>query len=768
MQQRDIDGVAVTAARRIVVDGRVQGVGFRPFIYRIARARDLAGWVRNGPGRVVIHVEGEPGNIAKFEQALTAEAPPLASPQVTATHEATVEGAADFRILTSDTTEAADVHLPADLFCCDDCLEELRDPSARRFRYPFTNCTQCGPRYTIIAALPYDRANTSMAGFELCRQCRTEYQHTHDRRFHAQPLACPACGPQLTFHHGEEIRDRGNALQAAVDCLRRGGIVAVKGVGGYHLMCDSAADAAVGRLRIRKHRPDKPLAIMFPQIGADGLDAVRKCAILSDVEAQRCAAAARPIVLVRRRADCRLSQAVAPGLGELGVFLPYSPLHHLLLSEFGAPLVATSGNVSGEPVISDNTEAEIRLGRVADAFLHHDRPILRPADDSVVRVIAGKPRPIRVGRGMAPLEIELPRDLPQPTLAVGGHLKSAVALGWGCRAVVSPHLGELDSPRSLEVFEQAIADLQALYRVKARSIVCDSHPNYASVRWARAQQLPVMQVQHHAAHASALAGEHPEVRRWLTFAWDGIGIGGDRELWGGEALAGAPGAWRRVASIRPFDVIGGDRAGREPWRSAATLMWETGRAWSPRVEHAALGREAWVKRIGTRRTSSVGRLFDAAAALALGIDTASFEGQGPMLLEAVAAHGANAIRLSQTRDMDGILRMDWEPLLPMLVDADRTAGERVGIFHESLASGLIEQVTALAETEQFEAVGLTGGVFQNRFLAERIINLLAARGIPAFLPEIVPANDGGLAFGQLIEAVHRPASHRDEGWTGDD
>jgi hydrogenase maturation protein HypF len=758
--QRDIDSAAITAARRIVVSGRVQGVGFRPFIYRIARAFDLSGWVRNGPGRVVIHVEGKPAHIVQFENAVTTQAPPLARPHLAASAAASVVGAGDFRIIASDTAEHADVHLPADLFCCDDCVEELQDPSARRFRYPFLNCTQCGPRYTIIKALPYDRPNTSMAGFELCRQCHDDYDDARDRRFHAQPLGCPACGPQLTFHCDGEAGKGEKALKAAVDCLRRGGIVAVKGVGGYHLMCDPVADPTVTQLRTRKRRPHKPLAIMFPQIGADGLDAVRQHVLLSETEARGCLDGARPIVLARRGANSRLSQAIAPGLGELGVFLPYSPLHHLLLADFGGPLVATSGNVSGEPVITDNAEAERRLAPVADAFLHHDRPILRPADDSVLRIIGGKPRPIRVGRGVAPLEIELSRRLAQPTLAVGGHMKGTVALGWEHRAVVSPHIGELDSPRSLEIFEQTIADLQALYRVDAQSIVCDAHPDYSSTRWALARGLPVIRVQHHAAHASALAGEHPDIRRWLMFAWDASGFGCERELWGGEALVGTPGAWRRVASVRTFNVLGGDRVGREPWRSAAALMWETGNDWLPPVENAILARQAWSKQVGVSRTSSVGRLFDAAASLVLGVHRASFEGQGPMMLESVAAEGTDAVALPQIYDEDGLLRADWAPLLPMLADANRPVSERAGIFHESLARTVIEQVGALANKEHFEAVGLTGGVFQNRFLAERVMDLLNARRIPAFLPEIVPANDGGLAFGQLIEVAHCRAGNR--------
>ena len=749
---RDIE----RAARRLVVGGRVQGVGFRPFVYRIAYAFRLRGSVRNGAGRVVIHVEGRANDIARFEAALIAQAPPLARPHLESSKRADIEGARAFSILESDPGQDPDVHLPPDLFCCDDCIAELRGPSERRFRYPFTNCTQCGPRYTIIEALPYDRPNTSMAGFALCPQCRQEYENPLDRRFHAQPLACPACGPKLSYRSNGHSHAEGEAaLNATVAALHAGHIVAVKGVGGYHLMCDPASNEAVLRLRGRKRRPDKPLAVMFPQRGVDGLDAVRASARLSTVEAQAIADPARPIVLVRRRQYCGLSEALAPGLADLGVFLPYSPLHHLLLAEFGGPLVATSGNVSGEPVITDNIEAQHRLAKVTDAFLHYDRPIVRPADDSVVRVVADRARPIRIGRGLAPLEIDLGPAFDEPVLAVGGHMKGAIALGWGRRAVVSPHIGDLDSPRSLRIFEQVVADLQALYRVEARRIVCDTHPNYASARWARAQGLPVTRVQHHAAHASALAGEHPDVARWLVFTWDGMGLGPDGELWGGEALAGRPGAWRRVASMRPFDLTGGDRAGREPWRAAAALMWGTGRDWMPDIGDAKLAAQAWRRRIGTARASSVGRLFDGAAALVIGIGTASYEGQGPMILESAAADGCEAVPLPLSRDANGILRTDWEPLVPMLTDDRLSAATRAGIFHESLAAAIADQAAALANAQRFGAVGLSGGVFQNRRLAERAIALLSARGFRVFLPETVPANDGGLAFGQLIEAAAR-------------
>ena len=742
------------SARRVVVSGRVQGVGFRPFVYRIAHALQLRGWVRNGAGQVLIHVEGCARDIARFEQALIAEAPPLARPQIELSEDAVLLEGDDFRILASEESDAAAVHLPPDLFCCPACVAELQGRSERRYRYPFTNCTQCGPRYTIIAALPYDRPSTAMAGFLLCPQCRAEYENPLDRRFHAQPLACPACGPTLSFVRDGRPPDHGDwALAASVAWLRDGGIVAVKGVGGYHLMCDPANDAAVRRLRDRKHRPHKPLAVMFPQAGHDGLAIVREQVHLTQPEADACADPARPIVLARKRADSCLSAALAPGLVELGVFLPYSPLHHLLLSEFGGPLVATSGNISGEPVIIDNADAERRLGRVADAFLHHDRPIVRPADDSVLRVIADAPRPIRVGRGMAPLEFELAHPLAQPTLAVGGHLKGAIALGWDRRMVVSPHIGDLDSPRSLEVFEQVIADLQALYRVAPLRIVCDAHSEYGSTRWALRQSLPVTTIQHHAAHASALAGEYPGIDWWLVFAWDGVGLGDDGELWGGEALLGSPGTWRRVASMRPFHVLGGDSVGREPWRSAAALMWETGQDWMSSVADGNLALQAWRKRVGTAQTSSVGRLFDAAASLVLGIENASYEGQGPMMLESIARGGARPIELPIVRDTKGILCTDWEPLLSMLRTDTLSRETRAGSFHESLALAAARQASAVSKTKRFDGVGLTGGVFQNRFLAERTMQLLDEFGFRAFLPQVLPANDGGIAFGQLIEML---------------
>ncbi|MEZ5581646.1 MAG: carbamoyltransferase HypF [Candidatus Competibacteraceae bacterium] len=591
-------------SQRLRLQGRVQGVGFRPFVYRLAQQFKLTGWVQNRSGEVEIRIQGDRETLTAFQQTLLQEPPPLAQPILKLAETVPLEAWDDFVIVASAEDEQPDIHVPPDYFTCVDCLDELRDPSARRYRYPFINCTQCGPRYTLIRALPYDRPNTTLAGFPLCPDCLEEYRNPLDRRFHAQPLACPVCGPQLTFRQGKILFHQEEALAACVATLRAGCIVATKGVGGYHLLCDATNAEAVQRLRARKRRPDKPLAVMFPQQGADGLDVVRQYVVLDSATAHCLSDPMRPIVLATRYPGTALAEELAPGLRELGVFLPYSPLHHLLLSDFTGPLVATSGNLSGEPVITDSEQADVRLDRIADAFLHHNRPIERPADDAVYRLIAGSPRPIRLGRGNAPLELSLPQPLPEPVLALGGHLKVTLALAWERRVVISPHIGELDSPRSLAVFEQVGKDLQRLYGVTATRLICDAHPQYTGTRWAKRQDLPVSGIFHHHAHASGLAGEYPDIEQWLIFTWDGVGYGPDGSLWGGETLWGKPGAWRQVASLRQFRLPGGDKAGREPWRSAAALCWESEFDW----EHSAvadwsLARHAWERRLNSPQSS---------------------------------------------------------------------------------------------------------------------------------------------------------------------
>lgn len=745
-------------ARRVRLQGHVQGVGFRPFVYRLALAHGLNGHVQNQLGEVEIIASGSASAVERFTQELVSCAPPLSSPSINSIEIIEVPEASSFEIVDSLADTEAQVFVPPDYFMCDDCRRELNDPGNRRYAYPFINCTQCGPRYTLIEALPYDRPNTSMSGFPLCADCEAEYRNPIDRRFHAEPVACEKCGPHLSFEREghDNIEDSSEALTAAIDAIKAGHIVAVKGIGGYHLVCDAGNADAVARLRQRKRRPDKPLAVMIPVAGDDDLERVREYVVLTDEEAALVAGPVRPIVLATRRPDCGLAGNIADGLNEIGVFLPYSPLHQLLLDRFGAPLVATSGNISGEPVLTDNNEVRQRLQPVADAFLQHDRPIVRPADDPVYRRIAGSMRPLRIGRGCAPRELTLPWPQEEPLLAVGGHMKGTVALSWDKRVVVSPHIGEMDSPRSLDVFEQVARDLQALYGVQARRVVCDEHPGYTTNRWAhRCSRLTPETVWHHDAHASAVAAEFNAAGNWLMFAWDGVGLGRDGTLWGGEALLGQPGHWQRIASLRAFRLPGGDKAGREPWRSAAALHWECGREWGDDIDSDGIARAAWDNDLNCPVTSAAGRLFDAAAAVICELPSASFEAQGPMQLESLCRDSQSGVDCELLEGEDGVLRLDWEPLLDVIGDVSIEPRLRAEIFHASMAGAIVGQAVAARSRHDIAQVGLCGGVFQNRFLTELAIAGLEEAGFRVHLPQALPCNDAALSFGQAAEAAAR-------------
>lgn len=750
-------GGDLPGARSIRLAGQVQGVGFRPFVYRLAHRHNIQGWVQNQLGEVEVLAQGRRPDLDAFLSGLIDDAPPLSRPMLAAVEDVASQTLDGFRILDSAAAHAASIHVPPDYFTCDDCVRELRDPADRRYRYPFINCTQCGPRYTLIRAMPYDRPNTSMAEFPLCDACRQEYEDPADRRFHAEPVACPVCGPRLYFHdrQGGESRDNEQALVLCLQALADGAIVAVKGVGGYHLMCDAANDETIARLRVAKPRPDKPLAVMMPVGGDDELDYLRHELEPGPAEIERLLSPARPIVLVRRRASSSLSPLIAPGLAEVGVMLPYSPLHHLLLGGFGRPLVATSANISGEPVLTEARDVEARIGVFVDVYLHHDRPIVRPADDSVFRPMADGLQPIRLGRGSTPLEIALPVPLDQPTLAVGGHMKNTIALAWGRRLVVSPHIGDMDTERSLTVFESVVEDLQHLFGVEAQAFVCDAHPQYATSRWARDRGLAPTRIPHHIAHASAAARDWPEGETGMVLTWDGVGFGEDGTLWGGETFVGAPGSWRRAATMRQFRLPGGERAGREPWRSAAALCWETGIDCPVSPAGTELVAEAWRRSINTPVSSAVGRLFDAASALTgLAVD-ASFEGQGPMLLEAAAdgCHGGMDLPLS--RDERGLWVIDWAPLLPMLSDPARTPAARAAVFHDSMSRAALATAIRLRNETGARRVGLAGGVFQNRLLTDTTIARLRKNDFEVALDTVLPVNDGGLCAGQIIEHAAR-------------
>ena len=722
------------AVRRIAfVSGVVQGVGFRPFVARIARAGALGGEVRNEGARVRIDVEGEPDAIARFERRLLDELPPAARIEALRWEGAPARGARGFAIAKSGDA-AAGLPLPPDLATCDACLAEVRDPNARRFGYPFTNCTACGPRFTIVERLPYDRARTTMRSFAMCAACAREYGEPDDRRHHAQPIACPACGPAL------RLTDAGGAvidepLAGAVELLRRGRILALKGLGGYQLLCDAADASAVARLRERKRRPDKPLAVMVASV-----EAARRIARVSDAEARALASAAGPIVLLRSRGA--VAAPVAPGLREIGVLLPTTPLHHLLAERLDGALVCTSGNLHEEPIAIDDADARARLDAVADAFLSHDRPIARRADDGVVRVVAGVPRVLRLGRGLGPIAIELGGDR-VTRLCVGAHLKSAPALALDGRAVLWPHVGDLDHARARATRSPSRSAIfaRSSRRSRARS-ACDLHPDYASTVFAEGLGLPLRRVAHHEAHVAACLAEHG-IEGALGFAWDGFGLGADGALLGGEAIAIDGGRAERVGTLRPFPLPGGDAAARDGRRALAGLLVAAGREGAVDGETSRFTDLARSPRIAPP-TSSVGRLFDAVAALSGVRARSSYEGQAAMELEALASPGAAPYPFAVE---GGVI--DWRPMIAPLL-ADRADAPRAASrFHATL----VAWIAALSEGRP--RVALSGGCFQNARLATDALVALEARGIDARLPARVPANDGGLALGQAWIAARR-------------
>jgi hydrogenase maturation protein HypF len=743
-------------ARMIHVTGVVQGVGFRPFVYRIAMRHGLAGWVRNVAGTVEIHVEGDTGQLDEFEAELRAEAPPVAHIDTLRSEPSESFGVAEFRI-----TESADAEgnrpVPPDVAICVRCEAELQHPRGRRYRHPFITCTDCGPRYTVIDALPYDRERTSMAVFPMCERCRTEYETPADRRHHAETIACNACGPRvwLASREGTELAEGDTAIRDAASLLVEGGVVAIRGVGGFHLACDATNEAAVKRLRERKHRDAKPLAVMVATLAG-----AREIASVSAAEARLLSGPERPIVLLPRREGARVTASVAPSLGWIGVMLAYSPLHHLLLDATGCPLVMTSGNLSDEPIAIGNDEALRRLARVADAFLLHDREILSRVDDSVVRFVDGAPLLVRRSRGYAPLPLRVPVPSPDPLVAVGPHLKNTFTLVRGDSAYVSPHIGDLDSVESLVHFSAALQRYRDLFRIEPKVVVRDLHPGYLSTRIAAELGLPrEIAVQHHHAHIAAVAAEHGVTDRVVGVALDGTGYGDDGHVWGAEVLVADLLGYERKAHLAYVPLPGGDAAAREPWRVAAgyaSLDPDAAPAFAAAFagvtdEERAIVTRQIERRLNCPLASSMGRLFDAAAAV-LGVRRGmSYEGQAAMELESLAGtHVAESLPLGITEDR-GTLRIDPLPLLIALGER-RRRGEDVRTlaarFHESVIDTIVRVVLRIADAEQLRTVALGGGSFQNARLLTGVRRGLTSAGLDVLVPSRLGPNDGAISYGQ--------------------
>jgi hydrogenase maturation protein HypF len=799
---------------RVVVRGAVQGVGFRPFVYRLATSLGLNGWVLNSAQGVFIEVEGSGPELRDFLQRLESEKPAIASIQSLEASFLDPVGFTSFEIRESSGGAKTALILP-DLATCPDCLREIFDPANRRHRYPFTNCTNCGPRFTIIESLPYDRPNTTMKIFTMCPDCHREYHSPADRRFHAQPNACPICGPHLALwdRGGSELATRDTALTAAAAAIRDGRIVAVKGLGGFHLIVDAGNVSAIRELRARKRREEKPFALMYPT-----LDAVLEDCCCSDIELRLLRSPESPIVLLRRKSQsagtppsgcpvgtCAYTESwvlrerrscawdqIAPHNPNVGVMLPYTPLHHLLMTELGFPVVATSGNLSDEPICIDEHEALDRLGAIADLFLVHNRPILRHVDDSVVREMAGRELVMRRARGFAPLPVQLDRTLDghpgrpvegsiaSPTenapciIAVGPHQKNTIASSVGRQVFVSQHIGDLETAQSMLAFERVIQAFRGLYELKPAAIACDLHPDYLSTQYARSLGEPLVAVQHHYAHALACMAENQLDPPVLAITWDGSGFGPDQTIWGGEFLritrleagdAGSPAGitekgWSRFAHLRLFRLPGGERAVKEPRRVALSLLYETFgeaayctdaaplRAFSN--PELTLMRSMLARHLNSPLTSSAGRLFDAVASLAGLRQVCRFEGQAAMELEfaaqTVETDDAYPFELKET---SGRFILDWEPLIRAIMDESETLAITARKFHNTLA----RTMAAVAERCGEPKVVLSGGCFQNRTLTETAIRQLRAAGFQPYWHQRIPPNDGGISLGQVVAAT---------------
>ena len=725
---------------RARVEGTVQGVGFRPYVYRLASELGCSGHVLNDARGVVVEVEADTKSVERFLARLPAEAPPLARIERVAAEPVPVTGETGFAIRASPPGGEPSAAVTADTATCAECLEELFDPADRRHRYPFVNCTNCGPRFTIVRGVPYDRPLTTMAGFTMCPACAAEYEDPLDRRFHAQPNACPECGPRARLV-GSDAED---AVAAAASALRDGAILAVKGVGGYHLACRADDEAAVAALRARKHREDKPLALMAPTVVA-----ARALVALGPVEEDLLVSGARPIVLARRRPDAPVAAAVAPGAPELGVMLPYSPLHHVLLADVGAPLVLTSGNVSDEPIAYTDDDALERLAPIADGFLVHDRPIQTRTDDSVMRVVDERPLLLRRSRGYVPDSIGLPVAAARHVLACGAELKSTFCVAKGARAWVGHHIGDLQNYETLRSFVAGVTHFEALFAVEPEVVAHDLHPEYLSTKVALERDgVDLVGVQHHHAHLAACLAEHGATGPAVGAIYDGTGYGTDGTVWGGELLRGDLRGFERVGSLFAVRMPGGEAAIRQPWRMACAWTQAAG----VEAPAALAARPGWDEVSALARTglaspltSSVGRLFDAVAALCGLRSEITYEGQAAIELEAAcdaAERGAYPFGPA----------LDARPTVAAVVD-DIARGTDAGViaarFHNALAAA-----TARALLEHGgDTVVLSGGVFANRRLLSRTRALLGEAGVRVLVPERLPPGDGGISYGQAAVAA---------------
>lgn len=762
---------------RLIIHGTVQGIGFRPLVFGLARELSLGGWTANTAQGVMVELEGPSTHLSEFQERLLAELPRTGIIQSMTSCPIPPLGEQEFFIRPGQPGGQHQSVLSPDSATCHDCLQDIHDPHSRRYRYPFTTCARCGPRYSIVRSLPYDRRNTTMAGFSLCPECRQEFHDPCNRRFHAETLSCPACGPELVLwdKEGKTVASKDEAWPCACHLLANGSIVAVKGLGGFHLWVNALNREALQRLRTRKHRPDKPFAVLFPT-----LQVLRTHCLPSPEEEWLLSSPAAPIVIVRTRNDSSIVSEVAPGNPYLGALLPYTPLHHLMMGNLGFPVVATSGNRSEESLVYDEREAMGRLGDLADAFLIHNRPIVRPVDDSVVRIINGKRLMLRRARGYVPTPLALSsspeKKYPYPTiLAMGGHLKNTIALMHGEQIIASQHIGDLSTVEATTLFEKTMTDFLKLHDFTPHAITCDTHPDYHSTRFARTfgarHHLPVIPVQHHHAHIAACMAEHQLTGPVLGVAWDGAGYESDGTLWGGEFLLCDEHKYKRVGYLRPFPLPGGEICMREPRRVALSLLYEIFgnglvdldlpplQSFGP--DRTRLLATMIQRNLNCPMTSSIGRLFDGVSAL-IGLSLiATFEGQAAMALEFLADSAVKDLPsfvyhlpIHPVSQSSETIMMDWQSMIKEILYDLHEEQDHARIawkFHQALARVIVD----IAERIGCPQVVLSGGVFQNTLLLTLTDRLLTSKGFQVFIPERFGPNDGGLSIGQCLVAVHQ-------------
>ncbi len=752
----------------IAIRGAVQGVGFRPFVHRLASEMNLPGWVLNSPQGVFIEVEGMSEQLESFLFRLQSEKPAISFIQSLEFSYLDPLYFRGFEIRRSTREGMQSALILPDIATCPECLSEVLDPTDRRYRYPFTNCTNCGPRFTIIESLPYDRPNTSMKSFDMCSDCRKEYENPQNRRFHAQPNACPVCGPKLSLwdRSGRVLSSCDEALIQSVASIRAGKIVAIKGLGGFLLLADAANAHAVETLRSRKHREEKPFALMYPS-----LEAVQADCEVSRLEARLLNSPESPIVLLKRKPGRRnLAPGLAPGNPYLGALLPYTPLYHLLMKEMGSPVVATSGNRSDEPICIDEREALVRLGKIADLFLVHDRPIVRHVDDSIARIILGREMVLRRARGYAPLPVSC-SNLAAGVLAVGGHLKNTIAVSVQDNVFVSQHIGDLENKEASQAFQGVIRTFQDLYKIHPRQIAADMHPDYLSSKFARESGKPVISVQHHHAHVAACMAENELEGKVLGVSWDGTGYGPDGTVWGGEFLLTDKGPFTRIASFRKFRLPGSAAAVKEPRRAALGALFEIfgdeafelknlASVQSFTRSELAVMRGMLKQGVNSPCTSSVGRLFDAVASISGLRQAIRFEGQAAMELEFAIGEEKTeevypfSISVEDKKCADPIvpqMTVDWAPLIQAVLQDVRSSISLARIskkFHNAL----VEIVVSVAHQIALERVVLTGGCFQNKLLIESAVRRLESEGFKPYWHQRIPPNDGGISLGQIVAA----------------